>query len=166
MSSDEPATADPAARAALPGTVSIATRPQPTGGDLAFYRERLVLAMQHIEGPLPSGRELKRYRDADPSAPRIILDEFRAESRHRRSMEREIVKGENRRADRGQVFALVIIVVGLTISAFLIQGGHEVAGGFIGGLDLLGTAALFLTGARARHRHEPPKPDAQRPAAG
>jgi uncharacterized membrane protein len=166
MSSEEPATAVPAAPAAPAGTVSIATRPQPTGGDLAFRRERLVLAMQHVEGPLPSGRELKRYREADPSAPRIILDEFRAESRHRRSMEREIVKGENRRADRGQVFALVIIVVGLTISGFLIQGGHEAAGGFIGGLDLLGTAALFLTGARARHRDEPPKAAQQRPAGG
>ena len=166
MSSEEPATADPAAPAAPPGTVSIATRPQPTGGDLALYRERLVLAMQHVEGPLPSGRELKRYREADPSAPSIILAEFRAESRHRRSMEREIVKAEHRRADRGQVFALVIIVVGLTISGFLIQGGHEVAGGFIGGLDLLGTAALFLTGARARHRDEPPRPGEQRPAAG
>jgi hypothetical protein len=116
-----------------------------------------VLATEEREGPLPSGRELRRYREADPSAPRIILEEFRAESRHRRHMEREIVTGENRRADRGQVFALVIILVGLTISAFLIQGGHDVAGGFIAAMDLLGMAALFLSSAAAQREAEPKK---------
>ena len=123
------------------------SRPRFADGDPAFYRERLVLAAELREGPLPSGRELKRYREADPSAPRIILEEFRAESRHRRHVGREIIAGENRRADRGQVFALVIILVGLAVSAMLTQGGHDVAGGFIAGLDLLGVAALFLSGA-------------------
>jgi len=155
MSSEEPAGAGSAA--APPGKMPVATRPHPAGGDLAFYRERLVLASEAREGPLPSGRELRRYREADPSAPEIILREFRAESRHRRHMEREIVEGENRRADRGQLFALVIILVGLTISALLIQGGHDVAGGFIGGLDLLGMAALFLGSAAALRENEPKK---------
>jgi uncharacterized membrane protein len=133
----------------------VATRPHPAGGDLAFYRERLVLATAEREGPLPSGRELRRYREADPSAPRVILHEFRAESRHRRHMERQIVEGENRRADRGQLFALVIMLVGLSISALLVQGGHDVAGGFIGGLDLLGMAALFLGSAAAQRESDP-----------
>jgi len=162
---EEPAAAG-SATAAPSRNTPVATRSLPAGGDLAFYGERLALATEEREGPLPSGRELRRYREADPSAPRIILLEFRAESRHRRHMEREIVAGENRRADRGQVFALVIILVGLTISALLIQGGHDVAGGFIGGLDLLGMAALFLSGAAARRENEPPRKQEQRPAAG
>jgi hypothetical protein len=144
---------------------AVATRPLPAGGDLAFYRERLLLAAEYSDGPLPSGRELKRYREADPSAPRIILDEFRAESRHRRHIEREIVTSENRRADRGQVFALVIVLVGLAFSALLVQGGHDWAGGIIGGLDLLGMAALFLTGAASREG-EPSKDPEKKPAAG
>ena len=136
---------------------AVATRPPSAGGDLAFYRAQLLLAAEYSDGPLPSGRELKRYREADPSAPRIILDEFRAESRHRRHIEREIVAGENRRADRGQVFALVVMLVGLSFSALLIQGGHDWAGGIIGGLDLLGMAALFITGAAASRDNEPSK---------
>jgi len=164
MGSEEPAAAG-SATAAPPGNTSVATRPEPAGGDFAFYRERLVLATQEREGPLPSGRELKRYREADPSAPRIILHEFRAESRHRRHLEREIVAGESRRADRGQLFALVIILVGLTISAFLIQGGHDMAGGFIAGMDLLGMAALFLTSAVAMRENEPAKKPEQKQVA-
>jgi hypothetical protein len=64
-----------------PAEPAVATLQPSAGGDLAFYRERLVLATEYGEGPLPSGRELKRYREADLSAPRIILEEFRAESR-------------------------------------------------------------------------------------
>jgi hypothetical protein len=151
MSSEELYVSHPAA----PAGPAVATRPPQAGGDLAFYRERLLVAAEYSNGPLPSGRELKRYREADPSAPRIILKEFRAESRHRRHVEREIVAGENRRADRGQVFALVVMLVGLSFSVFLIHGGHDWAGGIIGGLDLLGMAALFITGAAASRHNEP-----------
>jgi hypothetical protein len=156
----------PAAHAAAPARPTVAIRPSPAGGDLAFYRERLLLAAEFSDGPLPSGRELKRYREADPSAPRIILDEFRAESRHRRHMEREIVSSENRRADRGQAFALVVMLVGLSFSALLIQGGHDWAGGIISGIDLLGVAALFITGATASRDPEPSKTPQQKHAAG
>ena len=161
MGSEELPTAPPAA----PERATVATRPPSAGGDLAFYRERLLLAAEFSDGPLPSGRELKRYREADPSAPRIILDEFRAESRHRRHMEREIVSGENRRADRGQVFALVVMLVGLSFAALLVQGGHDWAGGIIGGIDLLGVAALFLTGATSRDG-EPAREPQKTHAAG
>jgi len=151
---------------AAPAEPSVATRPPPAGGDLVSYRERVLLAAEYSDGPLPSGRELKRYREADPSAPRIILDEFRAESRHRRHVEREIITGENRRADRGQVFALVVVLVGLSFSALLIQGGHDWAGGIIGGIDLLGMAALFLAGTTASRDGDPSKAPEKKHAAG
>jgi len=156
----------PVSHPAAPARPSVATRPRPAGGDLAFRRERLLVAAEYSDGPLPSGRELKRYREADPSAPRVILQEFRAESRHRRHIEREIVSGETRRAERGQVFALVVMLVGLSFSALLIQGDHDWAGGIIGGIDLLGMAALFLTGAAASHDHEPSKDPQRRSTAG
>jgi hypothetical protein len=153
MSSDDP----PASHPAVAARPTVATRPPPAGGGIAFHRQRVVVAAEYSDGPLPSGRELKRYREADPSAPRIILQEFRAESRHRRHMEPEVVTGETRRADRGQVFALVVMLVGLSFSALLIQGGHDWAGGIIGGIDLLGMAALFLTAGTGSRDHEPAK---------
>ena len=146
MDSDEPPGPPPADPPPRPG---IAIRPPSMEGDVVWRRERVPAAEEYNDGPLPSGRELKRYREADPEAPRIILEEFRAESRHRRNVERRIVAGESRRADRGQVFALVVMVLGLTLSAILIGSGHDLAGGVIGGVDLLGVAALFLSGAGA-----------------
>ena len=135
-----------AARAPVPppAGLPVATRRPRAGGDVAWRRQRVVLAAEYADGPLPSGSELKLYGEADPRAPRIIFDEFRAESRHRRYLERELVAAENRRADRGQIFALVVMLVGLGFSALLIQDGHDWAGVAVGGANLLGMAAIFL----------------------
>lgn len=130
--------------AATPAEFPIDTRGPRAGGDVAWRRRRFFLAAEFEEGPLPSARELKRYREAAPEAPVIILDEFRNEARHRRRLERELVTAENRRAERGQLFALVVILVGLGISALLIHGGHEWAGAAVGGVNLLGMATLFI----------------------
>lgn len=145
----------PAPDADPPPLPPIPFRPPSTGSEVAWRdRTRVLIAEEYTDGPLPSGTELKRYREADPEAPRIILEEFRAESRHRRHVERDIVTGENRRADRGQVFALVTILLGLTLSALLILDDHDLAGGLIGGIDLLGMAALFLTGGALPRERE------------
>lgn len=137
--------ARPAPRsAAPPAEIPVPTLRPGRGGEVAWRRRRVFVAAEYEDGPLPCGRELKRYREADPNAPGIILDELRNEARHRRRLERELVTAENRRAERGQAFALVVILVGLGISALLIQGGHEWAGAAVGGVNLLGMATLFI----------------------
>ena len=159
MSSDGLPAPDPGP----PPRPPVPLRPPSTGGEVAWRRERVLVAAEFTDGPLPSGTELKRYREADPEAPRIILEEFRAESRHRRHVEREIVTGESRRADRGQVFALAIIMLGLSLSAILVLDGHDLAGGLIGGIDLLGMAALFLTGGALPRDREPHRATQDKP---
>lgn len=143
-----------------PEELPLATRRSRTAGDLLWRNGRLLVAAEYADGPLPSARELKRYREADPRAPRIILDEFRTEGQHRRELERELVAAENRRADRGQVFALVVMLVGLCISALLIHGGHDWAGAAVGGANLLSMGTIFI----ALRHHEPGRSPAVRPA--
>ena len=137
---------DEADRASVPAPaeLSVSTRRPRAAGDLPWRRRRVVLAAEYTDGPLPSARELKRYREADPRAPRIILDEFRMEGQHRRQLDCEFATAENRRAERGQLFALVVILVGLGISALLIYADHEWAGAAVGGVNLLGMATLFI----------------------
>lgn len=127
-----------------PAEFQVSARRPRTAADLPWRRRRLVLAAEYADGPLPNARELKRYSEADPRAPRIILDEFRAEGEHRRQLDCAFAAAENRRAERGQLFALVVILVGLAISALLIHGGHEWAGAAVGGVNLLGMATLFI----------------------
>lgn len=127
-----------------PAEFQVSTRRSRAAGDLPWRRRRLVIAAEYADGPLPNARELKRYREADPRAPRIIPDEFRMEGQHRRQLDLEFATAENRRAERGQLFALVVILVGLGISALLIHAGHEWAGAAVGGVNLLGMATLFV----------------------
>ncbi|HSU13373.1 DUF2335 domain-containing protein [Longimicrobium sp.] len=101
-----------------------------------------------MQGPLPSAAELARYKEVDPRAPQVILAQFRAEGLHRRRLEAEIVRGENGRASRGQVFALLILLVGLLAGVFLVRTGHDTAGTLIAGGNLLGMGAIFLRETR------------------
>jgi uncharacterized membrane protein len=114
-------------------------------------------------GPIPSARELLRYKDVDPDAPRIILAEFRAESAHRRKLEWEIVTRENRRADRGQIFALAVLVLGFLIGGTLVYFDHDIAGTSIIGADLIAAAALFL---RVQVENSKPRPGADAESDG
>ncbi len=106
---------------------------------------------------LPTAQELAGYRVAARHAPQMILDDFAAEGAHRRSVELEIVRGENARANRGQVFALVVLLAGLGLSGWLVKEGHDLAGTTVAGGNLLGMAALFLRASRDRIRDEGPR---------
>jgi uncharacterized membrane protein len=112
------------------------------------FRKGPPVAAEIVEGPLPSAGELARYKEVYPGAPRIILDEFRLESLHRRQLEAELLRDESGRATRGQIFALVTLLVGLLLGAWLVDRGHDTAGALIAGGNLLGMAAMFVRGAR------------------
>lgn len=119
------------------------------------FEEHLV--RESTSGPIPSSRELASYAKVYPDAPAIIFEEFRAESAHRRRIEKEIVDGENRRADRGQIIAATVFILGLVAGSVLVGMGHDLAGASIVGADLVSGAAIFL---RQSARTESPEPKA------
>lgn len=105
---------------------------------------------------LPSAEELAGYRSASRRAPVVIMGEFTAEGEHRRQVEKEIVRGENLRAERGQWFALVVLLSALLIGGVLVLAGHPVAGATIASGNAVGMGAQFLRAhtARLRNRNE------------
>ena len=88
----------------------------------------------------------------------MILREYQEESAHRRSVEWAIVRGENVRANRGQVFGLTVFLTGLLMGGALAFAGHEMAGSFIAGADLVAGAAIFVRGVRHAGDAEAPRP--------
>lgn len=128
---------------------------------MVAYRREVVF--QERRGPIPSAAEIARYAQVYPDAPAILFTEFQTESAHRRALEQEIVRGESRRADRGQLIAATVFILGLLIGGGLVALGHDVAGAAIVGADLVSGAAIFVrqhSGADAE-----PLPDAE-PGAG
>jgi uncharacterized membrane protein len=120
-----------------------------------WYREEFLVEQDYRAGPLPSPSELRQYGEVDPRAPAIIFREFEQESGHRREIEWAIVSGESKRADRGQLFALAVLLSGLLIGGFLVYTNHDVAGSVIAGADLVAGAALFIRESRGSGTPEP-----------
>ena len=82
---------------------------------------------------LPSPADLERFEKILPGFTDRILSRAEKEQDHRHSMEA-----------RGQVFAfavaLVVIVSGIALIAF----GHQIEGGFLGGVPLAALVYVFL----------------------
>jgi len=105
------------------------------------------------KGPIPDADELARYRLAHPGAPDIILDEFKQQSAHRRSLERRAQLLDRRSLEAsimseriGVVCALVISLVGFGCATFLVEAGHGVEGTVIFGLDVGVLVSAFILG--------------------
>lgn len=131
------------------GPVTGPAEPDGSAGPVSrWVREGIVIAAAVTAGPLPSAAEMEHYREVDPAAPEVILREFQEESAHRRSVEWAIVRGEDVRANRGQVFGLTVFLTGLLMGGALAFAGHDLAGSVIAGADLVAGAAIFVRGAR------------------
>lgn len=115
-----------------------------------------AVAVRHsyYEGPLPSADELARYAAVDPDAVRIILGQFDEQGRHRRALEAEVVRGTERRADRGQVLAAWLVLAGVASGvAIATAASAPVAGAGLASAAIGSGAFVFLVGGR------PPRDD-------
>jgi uncharacterized membrane protein len=134
----------------------IESRPSPVH-EYAITRE--LYAEQRV-GPIPDAEEMIRYKAAHPEAPVIILDEFKTEAAHRRTMERRAL-GLDRRAIEAAIFserlgvlcALAVALAGFGFSTYLITIGHAIPGMVMFGLDVAAMVSAFILG---RQRVEVP----------
>jgi uncharacterized membrane protein len=128
-----------------------------------MYELREEVVFERSAGPIPSATEIARYAEVYPEAPAILFGELRAEAAHRRDVERRIVDTETRRADRGQIIAAVVFILGLVIGGGLVSLGHDAAGAAIVGADLVSGAAIFL--GQNRRTEADPMPPVDREAS-
>jgi len=62
-------------------------------------------------------------------------------------MESTVINADAKRADRGQLFALIIALAFLAVAGFLIYEGHETAGTVLGTVDIAGLTSVFISGS-------------------
>lgn len=113
----------------------------------------IVEVTESYSGPIPPAAELERYRQVDSRAVPIILDNFDAQSKHRRGLEAAIVTGSEQRADRGQLFVAGLLATAVVGGLGAIFTGHDVAGASVVGAAIGGGALIYVVGGR------PPKDD-------
>ena len=69
-----------------------------------------------------------------------------AQSAHRISIEGTVINSQQTQSGRGQIFALVIGVFGITAGASVACLGHDAVGGTIAGTTVVSLAVAFITG--------------------
>lgn len=104
-------------------------------------------------GPLPPPGLLAEYERVTPGLADRIVAMAESESTHRRGMEEKIVSGSFSEARLGQVFALVICIVTITVGAYTALNGKEWAGIAIGVSGVSGIVTTFIMGRSAASRN-------------
>ncbi|WP_419802333.1 DUF2335 domain-containing protein [Mucilaginibacter sp.] len=108
---------------------------------------RQILSITKMQsGPLPDPETLQQYKEIYPESVQIIFDVFKNQSSHRTAMETLVVTSQQKQSAWGQIYAFIIAIFVFAGSMFLIYLGHEVSGGILGSVDLVGLVTVFIMG--------------------
>jgi uncharacterized membrane protein len=112
--------------------------------------QAVLAAATYRVGPLPPPAELKEYEALMPGVTKILFDNYIKQSNHRMDLEKTVITGDNKRADKGQTISGILAALGIVVGGVLSFMGKDVAGLslIIGSLGTLLTA--FYGGAIIR----------------
>jgi uncharacterized membrane protein len=118
--------------------------------DFPVEMRRFVELMRRgsYSGPLPPPEILEGYKAAYPDAPAIIFNELVEQGSHRRAIERMAINRQEGRADRGQIFALIIVVLVLAACVYLGLHHQPWVAGTLFGATLASIVGTFVYGSR------------------
>jgi len=101
-------------------------------------------------GPLPDPRYFRELAKIYPEAPRIIIEEFRQQSEHRRAMEKAVIGTRSALARRSQIFGLTIGLFGLMGSFSVVALGYPQTGATIATTCVLSLVTVFVLGRESQ----------------
>lgn len=104
------------------------------------------------KGPFPDPATLQALAAIYSNAPKIIFEEFRAQSNHRREMESSTVQANIKAMLRGQIIGGLIGGSGVVGSLVVAAMGHGWAGFGIATSSLIGLVSVFVGGRQAQER--------------
>jgi uncharacterized membrane protein len=87
---------------------------------------------------------LEKYAQIDPKLVDRIFEMAESQGKHRQKLETLAVSESIRLAARGQVFGLIIGVLGIGAATTCAIFGHGIVGGAIAVIDVVALASLFI----------------------
>ena len=78
------------------------------------------------KGPLPPPEEMQKYENLYPGATKLLLDNFISQTNHRIELEKTVIQGDNKRADKAQRNSFIIAMSILVLAGFLFISGKNV----------------------------------------
>ena len=122
-------------------------------GRTSLEATQVVASMQMtFQGPLPPAIELQSYNQIVPGAAERIIALAEKQAAHRMELEKHAVAEQLRQSARGQIFALIIGVAGITGAVVVGITGNAWVAGTIATASLGTLAVSFITGKRQEQR--------------
>ena len=122
-------------------------------------RLRSATQIEAHRGPLPSPRTLREYEAVLPGLAERIVSRAERETSHRHDMQRGTieletleVRSDYGRSNRGLLLGALVALAVVAVGAYLAFLGYPTEGAGVVVSTVVGLAATFVYGARARRR--------------
>lgn len=125
-----------------------------------------AIAQSAFSSPYPPPMMLREYGEVIPGLDRTLVAKVDAQTTHRQELERNVILGNVRRADRGQVIAGSIGILGLCFALVIALAVDPWAGVAFGGIDLAGLAGVFIYGSQQQRQPRAAEPGSSRRPIG
>lgn len=99
-------------------------------------------------GPLPDGDTLIKYNSVIPNGADRIMKMAERQQEHRMDIESKVIAGQVKQSKLGQIFGLIIGIVGIGCGTFLAYSGAKTVGGIIAGGTVISLVSVFVIGKR------------------
>jgi uncharacterized membrane protein len=106
----------------------------------------------HYQGPIPAPDDFARFEDILPGSADRIMTLTERQTDHRMRLESSVVASQQAQSARGQWFAFLIGLYGITAGAYVALQGHDWVGGGIAGTTVISLVYTFVTGKRAQRK--------------
>ena len=120
-------------------------------------KSALTLVGQQYRGPLPPPNILEHYNAIYPDSAKIIIDNFIAQSEHRRSLEKTLINAGSRDSLLGIISAFIIGMTTVIGSVICILQNKEHVGLSLGIVGLSSLVGTFIYGTRQRRQERESK---------
>lgn len=111
----------------------------------------LIQAKSH-SGPLPDPETLIEYNSVITNGADRIMKMAENQQNHRISIESKIIKSQSTQSLIGQIFGLILGLVGLGCGTFLAFNGFEAVGAIIAGGTVVSLVSVFVIGKRSQRK--------------
>lgn len=103
-------------------------------------------------GPLPDAETLIKYDSVIPNGADRIMKMAEAQQSHRMSIENKVITSQSSQSKLGQIFGLIIGIVGIGSGTFLAVNGETTVGGIIAGGTVVSLVSVFVIGKTVQRK--------------
>lgn len=115
-------------------------------------REEHRVVAAEFSGPLPLPEHLARYDEILPGSAERMLKMAESQALHRQRIESAVIDSGAQNSRLGLVFAFIICMTCLAISAWGMYVGNGIAGAVVGALGLGSIVGAFIYGTNSNRK--------------